>query len=142
MQPSQRTHDLVFYDGECGFCHRTVRFLLRRDADGARFRFAPLGGACFRAEIPPQQRAALPDAMAVLTRAGKLLCRTDATAHLLRALPAPWPQLGALLAAVPRPLRDAAYAVFARWRYRLFGREAQACPVLAPELRARFHLEG
>ena len=32
---------VILYDGVCGFCDRTVRFVLQRDPD-ARFRFAPL----------------------------------------------------------------------------------------------------
>ena len=35
---------VILYDGVCGFCNRTVRFVLQRDRD-ARFRFAPLQSA-------------------------------------------------------------------------------------------------
>src|SRR5260221_8511304 len=35
---------LVFYDGTCGVCHRTVQWILAADAEG-RFRFAPLQGS-------------------------------------------------------------------------------------------------
>jgi predicted DCC family thiol-disulfide oxidoreductase YuxK len=38
---------------------------------------------------------------------------------------------------VPRPLRDWAYDIVARHRYRWFGRRA-TCMVPTPELRARF----
>ena len=45
------TQDIVFYDGGCALCHHSVRFLVARDRDGSRFRFAPIGGACFRSEL-------------------------------------------------------------------------------------------
>jgi predicted DCC family thiol-disulfide oxidoreductase YuxK len=45
-----------------------------------------------------------------------------------------------LLGWVPRPLRDLAYGLLARNRYRLFGR-LDACPVPGPEQRERF-IEG
>jgi len=41
---------------------------------------------------------------------------------------------------VPRPLRDRLYDLVARTRYRLFGREDEACPVIPEELRSRFDL--
>ena len=41
------SHELVFYDGRCGLCHHSVRFLLARDRDGALFRYAPLFGETF-----------------------------------------------------------------------------------------------
>jgi predicted DCC family thiol-disulfide oxidoreductase YuxK len=76
--------------------------------------------------------------LVVLTYDGRLLARSDATAHVLGRLGGAWPVLGALLAAVPRALRDAAYDAVARSRHRLFERPGAACPVVSPQLRARF----
>jgi predicted DCC family thiol-disulfide oxidoreductase YuxK len=42
-----------------------------------------------------------------------------------------------VLAALPRPLRDAAYDFVARNRYRWFGKK-DACPMPRPEWTARF----
>ena len=39
----------IFYDGDCGLCHRAVRVVLAADPEGRAFRFAPLGGETFRA---------------------------------------------------------------------------------------------
>ena len=47
----------VYYDGECGFCHRSVRFLLQEDRSGLTFRYAPLQGRSFAAAVPESQRA-------------------------------------------------------------------------------------
>jgi predicted DCC family thiol-disulfide oxidoreductase YuxK len=41
---------------------------------------------------------------------------------------------------VPRRLRDFVYDFVARIRYRVFGRRDDLCPVMPPELRARFDL--
>jgi predicted DCC family thiol-disulfide oxidoreductase YuxK len=41
---------------------------------------------------------------------------------------------------LPRPLRDAVYALIARYRYRVFGR-SDACTMPTPELKRRF-VEG
>jgi predicted DCC family thiol-disulfide oxidoreductase YuxK len=130
--------ETVFYDGGCGLCHRSVRWILDRDPEGRAFRFAPLEGETFRARVEEARRVGLPDSLVVLTRDGRLLARSDATAHVLGRLGAAWPVVGALLAAVPRPLRDAAYDAVARRRHRLFERPGAACPVASPQLRARF----
>ncbi len=130
--------DRVFYDGDCGFCHRTVRFLLARDRSGRAFRFSPLQGASCARLIPASARERLPDSLLVRTADGRLLARSEATLHLLRRLPPPWPAIARLLAGIPRPLRDRGYDAIAGFRGRLFPRPTSRCPVLPEALRARF----
>lgn len=130
--------EILYYDGQCGLCHRGVKFVLKHDRSGAAFRFAPLQGMTFQARVPGDQRAALPDSMAVQTAAGTLLIRSDALVHILRRLGGGWKILGAALAIVPRPLRDPAYNFVARTRHHLFRRPDELCPVLPASLRARF----
>ena len=129
---------MVFYDGACGLCHRTVRFAIARDPDGSRFRFAALGGEAFRRRVPEPARAGLPDSIVVLTPHGRLLTRSGAVIHLLERIGGPWHLPGKLLGLVPRLLRDTGYDTVARVRHRLFRRPAEACPVTPPTLRARF----
>ena len=48
-----RTTETLFYDGQCGLCHRAVRFLLAEDrAPGGAFRFAPLAARPSRPRYP------------------------------------------------------------------------------------------
>jgi predicted DCC family thiol-disulfide oxidoreductase YuxK len=129
--------ELLFYDGDCGLCHRAVRFVAAADRAG-RFRFAPLGGETFRALVPDGARASLPDSIVVRRADGALLVRSDAALHVLRRLGGAWPALAAALAFVPRALRDAGYDLVARRRARWFARPADACPIVPAHLRARF----
>lgn len=129
---------MVFYDGGCGLCHRTVRFAIARDRDGSRFRFAALGSEAFRRLVPEAVRAGLPDSIVVLTADGTLLARSAAVIHILERIGWPWRLLGGLLALVPKGIRDLGYDGIARVRYRLFRRPTDTCPVTPPELRARF----
>ena len=129
--------DHVFYDGECGFCQGSVRFLAGRDRRGA-FRFAPLFGPTFERLVPEGARAGLPDSLVLTTEDGRLLLRSDAVLHTLRRLGGAWRVLAALLALLPRRLRDTAYDAFAKRRKRWFpSAPAAACPIPSPELRAR-----
>lgn len=128
--------DHVFYDGDCGFCHQSVRFLARHDRAGT-LRYAPLGGETFEARVLPAARAGLPDSLVVATADGRLLVRGEAALYCLRRLGGFFRALAALAAVIPRPLCDAAYTAFARNRLRWFGRAREACPVPSGALRAR-----
>ena len=133
-----RRRDLVFYDGTCGFCHATVRFLLGRDRDGRRFAFAPIGGDAFGEAFPDDFAASLPDTLIALTPAGDAWVKSDAICYLLRRCGQPWPVAGGVLHAVPTPLRDAAYDVVARFRRAFFAPPANWCPAVPESLQRRF----
>jgi len=132
------TPDLLFYDGGCGLCHRTVVFVLRHDPDGHAFRFAPLGGETFEQSVPAGQREGLPDSIVVCTATGRTLVRSEAVIHIGERLGGGWRFLSRLARLVPRMLRDAAYDGIARIRFRLFARPAGVCPAVPPGLRSRF----
>lgn len=129
---------IVFYDGACGMCHRTVKFLLARDPEGQRFRFAPLGGETFLARVPAAERATLPDSVVVALPDGSLQVRSDATAYLCRQAGGVIGLWGRVLPWFPRWLRDRVYDAIAASRHRFWERPVDACPVGSPELRARF----
>lgn len=67
---------------------------------------------------------------------GKAYVRSDAAIRVARLLRGAWKLLG-LVRMVPRPIRDYAYEVVARNRYRWFGRH-HACIAPTPELQERF----
>lgn len=138
MPPAGESRDWVFYDGACGLCHGVVRFLLARDRDGGMFRFAPLQGETFRREVPQDSSSDRPDSVVVKTAGERLLCRTEAIAHLLRRLGRPWPAAAALMGLVPSRVLDLAYDAVAASRNRLFRRPAGPCPVVPDRLRSRF----
>ncbi|MEE9211564.1 MAG: DCC1-like thiol-disulfide oxidoreductase family protein [Phycisphaeraceae bacterium] len=132
------TTETIFYDGQCGLCHRWVRFVLAEDRDGSAFRFAPLQSGAFERAVPIDQRATLSGTIVVRTSAGAVLSRSAAVIHVLRGLGGVWRLIGAAVRLVPRPIRDFGYDCIAAVRYRLFKRPADACPLLAADLRGRF----
>jgi predicted DCC family thiol-disulfide oxidoreductase YuxK len=128
--------DHVFYDGDCGFCHWSVRWLAERDRAGC-FRYAPLGGATFLAVVAEPERATLPDSLVIRTAEGRVLVASAALLHCLRRLGGGLAVLAAILEWLPLRLRDAAYAAFARRRRALSARPDDACPIPSGALRAR-----
>jgi len=126
---------LVLYDGVCGFCDASVRWLLVHDRH-RRLRYAPLQGptaAALRARYHEMPHDI--DTVCFL-EGGGLRLRSDAAFAIVRHLPAPWSWLGAF-AVLPRPLTDWAYRRVAAVRYRIWGK-ADACRVPTPEERTFF----
>jgi predicted DCC family thiol-disulfide oxidoreductase YuxK len=136
--PVAQKSEYVFYDGHCGLCHRAVKFILKHDRSGTAFRFAPLQGETIQSLVPADRLASLPDSFVVLTRDGTLLMRSNASLYILRSLGHGWKTLAKVLGVVPRGLRDLAYDFVARIRYRVFGSRGDLCPIVPPDLRARF----
>lgn len=126
---------VILFDGVCNLCSWSVRFIVARDRR-ALFRFAALqspAGARLLSERGVDPRAV--DSV-MLIEGGRWYTSSDAAVRIARRLGGPWRLAGALLA-VPRPLRDWAYGVVARNRYRWFGK-ADVCLVPSPALRDRF----
>lgn len=127
----------VFYDGTCALCHGCVRFLLAEDRDPPRFHVAPLDGPAFCQLVPERIRMTRPDSILVV-RGEDVFVKSSAIIVILETLGGLWRVLALLLQAFPRALVDVGYNVVARHRYRWFGRKAEACPLLPPNLRSRF----
>jgi len=128
-------HPVVLFDGVCNLCNGAVQFLIDRDPT-ARFRFASLqsgaGQELLAAHGLGDDR---PDSI-VLVHRGQALVESDAALGIARLMGGPWRVFGAARI-LPRGVRDWAYRLIARNRYRLFGR-TEACRIPTPELRARF----
>ncbi len=133
-----REPEALFYDGECGLCHRWVRLVLAVDREGELFVFAPLQGEWVRGRIGRVERERLPDSIVVQRQDGALLTRSEAVVHVLERLGGWWRIAGAVVSWVPQRLRDGVYDVIARVRHRLFGAPAEVCPVVPAERRDRF----
>ena len=130
---------VFFYDGECGVCTRSVELVLRHDRRGA-LRFASLRGEHGAALLRRHPELSGVDSM-FWVEAGasghgeRVLARSDAVLQVARYLGGWWTLL-LPVRAVPRSVRDAAYAWFARHRAGLA--RPEACRVPTPEERSRF----
>jgi len=130
--------ELVFYDGHCGLCHRTVLFLLARDPEGVLFRYGPLFGETFNEHVPKEAREELADSVIVLRSDGVLLQRASGVFHTLRKIGGFWGLVGTLGDRLPTGLTDWGYDRVAAVRHRLFKRPTETCPIVPAELRSRF----
>lgn len=125
---------IIFFDGVCGMCNTFVNIALRLDKHGV-FLFAPLQGETARRLLP-----ALPDdprnwSMIYLDERG-MHDQSDASLEVYRRLGGIWWILS-LARFVPRFIRNWAYRIIARNRYRWFGRR-DTCRLPRPEELKRF----
>lgn len=134
----------LFYDGDCGFCHRSVRFILSEElATPAplRLRFAPLGSITFgerMARHPELDPTALPDSIVLELEDGTILTRSAAALEIASRLGGFWRLVAVIAGVLPGSLLDAGYDAIARVRKKLFAQPKDACPILPRDLRTRF----
>lgn len=117
---------VVFYDGTCALCHRSVQWLLDHDPY-QRLHFAPLQGAT--AEALRRDGVGLPasvESVALLVRESGVFTvhlRAQAFRQLFRIIEYR-PLWVRLLEHVPRWLADLIYRMVAHSRHLVFGRTA------------------
>lgn len=133
---NERMERILFFDGVCNLCNASVDFLVRQDPGGL-IRYAPLQGktAAARLRMPAPVSSDELETV-VYWENGRSWIRSSAALRVLAALGGPW-ALVKLLLLIPAPIRDAAYRIIARNRYRWFGRR-ETCRLPTPEERARF----
>ncbi|MDZ4772578.1 MAG: DCC1-like thiol-disulfide oxidoreductase family protein [Planctomycetota bacterium] len=131
---SSSTPPILFYDGECGLCAKSVQWCLDHDVR-AKLRFAPLQGPTYAKlalEAKPTDLATV-----VLYDEGRLHVRSDAVLRLLHHIGGGFGLLGSIGRVIPRFLRDAAYRFVATRRHSWFG-AADRCRLPTPGESARF----
>jgi predicted DCC family thiol-disulfide oxidoreductase YuxK len=137
---------IVLFDGVCNFCDASVNFVIEHDP-GGYFKFAPLqseAGTKLAAEYGLASRVAddapgdgsIPIDSVILIEDGEAYTHSTAALMVARRLSGLWSWTYAFII-VPSPVRDFVYRLFAKYRYRIFGRKDE-CMLPTPEVRARF----
>ncbi len=122
---------IVLFDGECGVCSRSIRFILSHEA-GPTLRFASLQSASGQALL--QHHGLVGQDTMVYIADGQAAIRSSAVLAIVGHLRAPWRWL-AIGNWVPRILRDGIYRLIAKQRRNL---GLQVCTVPTLQQRERF----
>ena len=124
----------MLFDGVCNFCNGAVNFIITHDAEKT-FKFAPL-----QSEVGQQLRKkhGIGDDVdsIVLLENGQAFTHSTAGLRIAKGLGGIM-SVTYVLIMVPAVIRDWAYKLFAKYRYRLFG-EKEVCMIPTPEVRERF----
>ena len=131
---------ILLYDGTCGFCARSIQFVLRHESADGQLRFARLEGPVGTELRTRHPELATIDSVlwyepATATSPERLLWRSRSALRVASYLGGTWRLLASLGSLIPAPLRDAAYDWIARHRRQL---APEACLVPTPAQRRRF----
>lgn len=122
---------VVLFDGDCAFCHATVRLAAHEDR-AQRLRFAPLAGSTASRLLGATQLPHDGDSIVLIEAGGATQVKSRAVAGVLERLGGLWLLPAWMLRATPRVVGDAGYDLVGRWRYRLAGRRdavGATCPL-------------
>ena len=129
---------IVFYDGYCVLCSKSVDFILYRDLR-AKFRFASLQSD-FSKRILTKSGYPIANIQnlsnIVYLRNDVLKIKSDAVLSILWDLGGIY-KISFLVYLLPRVVRDLAYDRIAKLRYRIFGKR-DTCRVPTPQEMSRF----
>lgn len=127
-------HAIVLFDGDCNFCDSSVQFIINHDPAGY-YQFASLqseiGEELRRKHQIPEDVDSL-----VLIEKGEAYVKSEGALRISHHLTGLW-KLAFYLKSVPGPLRDGAYDVIAKNRYKVFGK-LDSCMLPPPHIRKRF----
>lgn len=131
--PTLPTPPILFYDGQCGLCDRTVRWCLDHDRRGI-LRFAPLQGSTYQQLTIPNKPTEFDSLM--MLDGDRFFTHSNGVLRFLSYLGGPWPLMAKIGRVIPRPIRDALYRWIARRRLRWLG-GSEACRLPTREDRSR-----
>eukprot|EP00756_Hemistasia_phaeocysticola_P050097 Hpha_TRINITY_DN24760_c0_g1::TRINITY_DN24760_c0_g1_i1::g.110265::m.110265 len=132
----RKQYGIVVFDGVCNLCNGGVHFVARRSKSNIRFVAAqtPKGEQVLASvsltNDDVMKRFAYIDPNQQVHRA------SGAALRIAAGMNWPWPVFSALLL-IPPPIRDFAYDVIARHRYRMFGK-TDTCQLIPKDMRDRF----
>ena len=126
---------IILFDGVCNFCNSSVNFIIERDTAGY-FKFAPLQSEIGEKLLAENGVDKVETDSVVLIEDGKVYTHSTAALRVAQKLDGAWRWFYYFIF-VPRFIRDAFYKLFAKYRYRLFGKKDE-CMLPSPDVRARF----
>ncbi|HHS95742.1 MAG TPA: thiol-disulfide oxidoreductase DCC family protein [Phaeodactylibacter sp.] len=131
----KNTRPILLFDGICKLCNASVQFIIKKDKD-ALFRFASLQSEVGQSLLQNHQLSTKELESAVLLVEDKVYTRSSAALQVLRRLGLPW-SLMAVFLLLPKGIRDIAYNIIAKNRYRWFGKK-DSCMMPTEDIKSRF----
>ena len=128
-------HKIILFDGICNFCNESVNFIIARDKK-YKFRFTALQSdpgekLQLKFLLDPKDLSSF-----ILIEGDKYYKKTTAALRVAKDLGLPW-NLCYILIIIPPFIRNVAYNIIAKYRYKWFGKR-DVCRVPSAEEKARF----
>lgn len=126
---------IVLFDGVCNFCDGFVNFVIEKDKKNV-FKFAPLQSESGKQLLEKYKIDPAVTDSVVMIENEKAYTHSSAGLRVMKNLGGIY-ALSYAFIIVPKFIRDFFYKLFAKYRYRLFGKK-DACMIPTPEIRAKF----
>lgn len=132
---------LLIFDGHCGLCHESVKFVMRHDPQGVLFRFTPSSSPFGQYELSRLGIDLQPRSVVLVQENGEILFRSNAALAIMSAAQFPWPTLAEIAGWIPQSWRDWVYERISQNRRYLFSLPPTTCPIVPSSERYRYILE-
>ncbi len=129
------TKPVILFDGICNLCNWSVQYVIRHDP-GSKFQFATFQGKTGSELAAAHSLPAVEPNSFVLIQEGRVYNRSTAALKVVKQLKGPVKLLYGFII-VPKFIRDAVYRLFARNRYKWFGKK-DSCMVPGISIANRF----
>lgn len=127
---------VLFFDGDCGFCSKSVRQVYALDKQGV-INYAPLQGELARAMDLAKFADKEGGSMVMLRESdGEKFYKGDAWVALGKALGGLWAVMAKIFGLFPKTIRDWGYDLVAEHRYLIAGKN-ESCGMPEEGLRER-----
>lgn len=135
IQEALKKQPILLFDGECGFCNKTIQFFLRNENKEKKMHFAPLESEIGKAlrnyfEIDPKIDSI------ILIKEHSAYIKSCAALRLAPFMKGLWP-LAIIFVIIPPFIRNLVYDFIAKKRKGIFGR-VESCALLQKEDSSRF----
>jgi len=126
---------VVFFDGVCNLCSSIIQFIINHDRK-ERFLFCALQSEKAKMILNNLNHNFSVTDTIVFYEKGMLFTRSTAALKIIRRLSGIYSVLYIFII-IPKPLRNYAYNLIAKKRYKWFGK-MDSCMIPSPELQKRF----
>lgn len=137
LESVPKNKQVILFDGVCNLCNTSVLYIIKRDRHN-RFLFAPLDSAIGKSiinefSIDTEKTDSI---LLYQPKRHQLKYKSSAALHIVKHLRFP-AKFYIIFFLVPGFIRNWAYDIIAKNRYRWFGKKDQ-CMVPTPELQSKF----
>lgn len=133
------THSLLLFDGSCATCDFIVNLILKNDPS-RHFLFTPLQSSWGSLVLRSMGLNTNDLTTLILIHKQDVYTYSSAVFKVLKLLGPPF-NLLLIFSILPRSLTDLLYSIYAKNRYRLFGK-LKTCRLLSPEEKKQFLKEN
>ncbi len=129
------TQHLIIFDGVCNFCNGAVSFIIKRDVNSV-FIFTPMQSKLAHNLMEKHQIYNVGIDTFLLIKNNECFVFSNAALEITKDLTGFWYMFN-VLKVIPSSIRDIFYKLFARNRYKLFGKQ-KSCVMPSNKVRSRF----